>query len=182
MPTTITHAVIGAAWAKLFPKQTASWRIYLGSIICSVLADADVIAFSLGIPYGHVLGHRGLSHSIFFALILSFVVVFCLFSKLKLFSGTWWAFVCFFFIVGASHGILDALTNGGLGIAFFAPFDNTRYFFPWTPLPVSSIGLSVMAIRWKLRVLLYEIIHIWLPISMILMTVHIAGCAFKRKT
>ena len=182
MPSIITHAVIGVASATVLPKQSAPWRVYLAAIICATLPDADVITFSLGIPYAHFLGHRGFSHSIFFALILSFVVVFCLCSKLKLFSGTWWAFVCFFFIVGASHGILDALTNGGLGIAFLAPFDNTRYFFPWTPLPVSSIGLSVMAIRWKLRVLLYEIIHIWLPISMILMTVHIAGCTFKRKT
>jgi inner membrane protein len=29
----------------------------------------------------------------------------------------------------ASHGVLDALTNGGHGIAFFSPFLNERYFF-----------------------------------------------------
>jgi inner membrane protein len=37
-------------------------------------------------------------------------------------------------VATASHGILDAFTNGGLGVAFFAPFDKTRYFFPVTPM------------------------------------------------
>ena len=37
----------------------------------------------------------------------------------------------------ASHGVLDALTDGGSGVAFLAPFDDTRYFFPWRPIRVS---------------------------------------------
>jgi hypothetical protein len=26
------------------------------------------------------------------------------------------------------------MTNGGLGVAFFSPFDNGRYFLPWRPI------------------------------------------------
>jgi inner membrane protein len=44
--------------------------------------------------------------------------------------------------VKASHGILDAMTDGGLGVAFFSPFDDTRCFFPFRPIKVSPIGLS----------------------------------------
>nr|HRC76832.1 rhodanese-like domain-containing protein [Kouleothrix sp.] len=33
------------------------------------------------------------------------------------------------------HGVLDAMTDGGLGVAFFAPFSATRYFFPFRPIP-----------------------------------------------
>jgi inner membrane protein len=40
-----------------------------------------------------------------------------------------------------SHAVLDTLTNGGMGCALFWPFDRTRYFAPWNPVPVSSIGL-----------------------------------------
>src|SRR6267378_8050335 len=43
----------------------------------------------------------------------------------------------FFFLATASHGLLDAMTNGGLGVAFFAPFCDTRYFLPWQPIVVS---------------------------------------------
>lgn len=181
MPTIITHAIVGAASAKVFTKQTASWRIYLASIICSVLPDADVIAFSFGIPYGHFLGHRGFFHSIFFALILSLVVVLCLFRKAKLFSKTWWMFVFFFFIVGASHGVLDAITDGGLGIALLSPFETTRYFLPWRPLQVSPIGLNAFISSWGLRALICEMIYVWLPVSIILITVHAARYIFKKK-
>ena len=47
--------------------------------------------------------------------------------------------------VVASHALLDTLTDGGLGCALFWPFDLTRYFAPWTPLPVSPIGLGYLS-------------------------------------
>jgi membrane-bound metal-dependent hydrolase YbcI (DUF457 family) len=34
------------------------------------------------------------------------------------------------------------LTDGGLGIAVFAPFSSHRFFFPVQPIPVSPIGIS----------------------------------------
>jgi inner membrane protein len=40
------------------------------------------------------------------------------------------------------HDILDAMTNGGLGVAFFFPFSDTRYFLPWQPIEVSPLGLK----------------------------------------
>jgi inner membrane protein len=45
--------------------------------------------------------------------------------------------LCLF--VGLLHIMLDAMTNGGLGIALFSPFSNHRYFFPWRPIEVSAI-------------------------------------------
>jgi inner membrane protein len=62
-----------------------------------------------------------------------------------------------------SHGLLDAFTDGGLGIAFFAPFDSTRYFFPWRPIAVSPIGISEFFSLGGLRVLLIEGIWIGIP-------------------
>ena len=41
----------------------------------------------------------------------------------------------------ATHGLLDAMTTGGLGVALLAPFNDTRYFFPWRPIAVSPIGV-----------------------------------------
>ena len=40
------------------------------------------------------------------------------------------------FFASGVHGLLDAMTDGGLGVAFFSPFDNRRYFLPWTPIRV----------------------------------------------
>ena len=69
----------------------------------------------------------------------------------------------FFFLLSASHGILDAFTNGGLGIALLSPFESTRYFFPWTPIMVSPIGIKGFLSRWGLLVIKSEPLYIWLP-------------------
>jgi membrane-bound metal-dependent hydrolase YbcI (DUF457 family) len=103
-------------------------RFWILSALFSVLPDIDVLGFPLGIRYEDMLGHRGLSHLLFFAFVLSWIVAFLTFPRLP---ERWTRFLLFsyFFAVTASHGALDAMTDGGLGIAFFAPFDNTRYFF-----------------------------------------------------
>jgi inner membrane protein len=62
----------------------------------------------------------------------------------------------------ASHGIHDAFTNGGLGIAFFAPFSAARYFFPVTPIEVSPIVHGFFSER-GVRVLASEMVWVWTP-------------------
>ena len=55
-------------------------------------------------------------------------------------------------LVVASHGLLDALTDGGLGAALLWPFSDERFFAPWRPLPVAPIGArfwsGARASRW----------------------------------
>jgi inner membrane protein len=73
------------------------------------------------------------------------------------------------FLSTLSHGILDALTSGGLGVAFFAPFDNSRYFFPWRPIRVSPISVSGFFSSRGLQVLRSELQWIWLPAALVTM-------------
>src|SRR4030095_12115452 len=76
------------------------------------------------------------------------------------------ALFIWFTALTASHGILDALTNGGRGIAFFAPFSDYRYFFPCQPIQVSPIGVGFFSAR-GLRVLASEAGWIWVPSAII---------------
>ncbi len=69
----------------------------------------------------------------------------------------------YFFCCGASHSLLDAMTNGGLGVAFFAPIDNSRYFLPWRPIHVSSLNMDSFFGENGLRVLRSELYLIVLP-------------------
>jgi inner membrane protein len=75
----------------------------------------------------------------------------------------------YFFLATASHGLLDAMTDGGLGVAFFSPFSNTRCFLPWTPIRVSPIGVGRFFSERGLAVIQSELFWIWLP-SAILIT------------
>jgi len=140
------------------------WTFWPMAIACSVLPDLDVGLHAYGVKYGDPWGHRGMTHSLAFAAVLSLIVVMWVFrNHAKRFSRRWWALVTFFFLITASHGFLDAFTDGGLGIAFFAPFDNTRYFMPWTPLNVSPLGVDDVFTSYFAQVLLDELLWVWLP-------------------
>jgi inner membrane protein len=65
----------------------------------------------------------------------------------------------------ATHGLLDTLTDGGLGIALLWPFSNERFFAPWRPLPVAPIGLRILS-RHGLMLMLYEAV-LFLPVWVI---------------
>ena len=89
-----------------------------------------------------------------------------LISGLSCRTCRYWSLAVNFSLVTLSHGVLDAFTDGGLGIAFFAPFDASRYFFPWRPLAVSPIGISQFFSAWGLIVLLTEGIWIGIPVCL----------------
>jgi len=94
-------------------------------------------------------------------------VVSLAFRKYATFSRAWWSYVLYFFVVTASHGVLDAMTDGGRGIAFFAPFDTTRYFFPWRPVRVSPISIRAFFSTRGLQILGSELVFIWLPTTLL---------------
>ncbi len=168
MPTVITHAFIAGITGKAIVKKTVPLRFWLIAVICSIIPDADVIGFKLGIQYNDFFGHRGFFHSLFFAFVLSLLISLVFFRSQKIFSFGWWKYVATFFLIGASHDLLDAFTSGGLGIALLSPFDNTRFFFPWTPIKVSPISLNIFFSRWGFQVVAFEIKYIWLPLLFML--------------
>jgi inner membrane protein len=136
--------------------------IFLG-VACSVLPDLDVVSFRFGVPYGHLLGHRGLSHSIAFAVFLSTCLAWLLPLQVQPTQASRLMIFGFLLLSTLSHGILDAMTSGGLGVAFFAPIDNTRYFFAWRPIRVSPISVSGFFSERGVQVLQSELRWVWLP-------------------
>ncbi|HJQ26107.1 MAG TPA: metal-dependent hydrolase [Blastocatellia bacterium] len=160
MCSAFTHPAIPLALAVFLPKETVSPTLVVIGAACSIVPDLDAIGFRLGVSYGDMFGHRGFTHSIVFAAALSALLTFTLFRHLA--TGNWLVFV-FLFVATLSHPLLDMLTNGGLGIALFAPFSNQRYFFPSRPIEVSPIGVASFFSTWGIRVLLSELQWVWLP-------------------
>ncbi len=163
MPTVFSHALIAVAAGRTGMSRPQPARFWILAIGCSLLPDADVLGLWLGVPYAHPLGHRGLFHSPFFGILVGLFVTRYFFKATPIFSPDWWRYFVFFSLVTASHGLLDAFTDGGLGIALLAPFDNERYFFPWRPIQVSPIGVSSFFTEFGLTALKSEILWIWLP-------------------
>ncbi len=59
--------MVPLAFRAGFGKRVVSDRLLATAAVCSVLPDIDVLAFHFGIPYASEFGHRGFTHSIFFA-------------------------------------------------------------------------------------------------------------------
>lgn len=158
MPTIISHIAVPLALAFGLGKRKISEHLLCAGVVACVIPDADVIGFKFGIEYASQFGHRGFTHSISFGLVLGLLAM--LFHR-KLDCSRLSAFL-FVSLCASSHGLLDMLTDGGLGVALFWPYDNTRYFFPWTGIEVSAIGRGFFSMR-SLSVLASEFIWIWSP-------------------
>ena len=165
MASVFSHVLVAFALGQLQPWKAWPIRFWALSFLCSLLPDVEVLAFALGIPYEHLFGHRGLTHSLAFALVIGLVVVRVGFHSVSPGSWVWWSLMTHFSLVTASHGVLDAMTDGGLGVAFFAPFESRRYFLPWTPIKVSPIGISEFFTTYGADVLASELIWVGIPVG-----------------
>lgn len=179
MPSFISHAAVGLALGQ---TGRANWRkkrsFWLLCTICAMLPDIDTIGFNFGIHYSDLWGHRGLTHSFLSA----FVIAFCLgFIWCKQAGRDKCLLIFLLFLITASHGLFDAFTNGGLGVAFFSPFDPHRYFFPWRPISVSPIGFRQFFTPRGLHVLRNEAIWIILPAGIFILTIQLLKLLAKIK-
>ena len=176
MPSVFSHAIAAVAIGGVAVSGPSRMTLWGLGALCAVAPDLDVVAFLFGIPYRHVLGHRGLSHSLVFAVALASLVTPVVRRAVPASPGAprlWF----FFFLATASHGFLDAMTSGGLGVAFFAPFSETRYLLPWRPIVVSPISIYGFVGRRGLIVMWSELEWVWLPAGLLFL----AGLALWRR-
>jgi inner membrane protein len=174
----ISHAVAALGIGTVFARPGVPKRVWVIGAACSMMPDIDVVGFRFGIHYGDFWGHRGFTHSFLFAAILGIVAVVAGFGRDSPGLTRAWLWL-YFFLATASHGLLDAMTNGGLGVAFFSPFDDTRYFLPWHAIVVSPISLPKFFSGRGLAVLRSELIWIWIPAGMVAICVLLARHAFS---
>jgi inner membrane protein len=159
MPTIFTHGAIGFTAMRPAFGAAPDRRLLLASILLPILPDADAL-LTPWIPYAHPFGHRGFTHSLLFAALVGAGAA-ALAVRGK-WGHSYMRLATFFAAITASHGLFDAMTSGGLGVAFFAPFDNTRYFLPWRPIPVSPMSAAGLMTSRGLRVIRWEFALFWL--------------------
>ena len=163
MPSVFSHAAAAGAISIALAPENTPGRFWPIAIVTAALPDADSASFYFRLPYSSILGHRGFFHSPFLGLFVSLGFMLLFFRNLASFSPRWWCYFLILWLAWTSHGLLDALTDGGRGVAFFAPFSSTRFFFPWTPIPVAPIRIKAFFSSWGLSVFKSELLWIWLP-------------------
>jgi inner membrane protein len=176
MSSVFSHAAAAAALGTLLRPPGPPARYWIAGAVCAMVPDLDVIGLTLGVPWGHMLGHRGITHSLAFAAALAALVTWTAFRGEDGGAGIW----LFLFLATASHGVLDAMTDGGSGVAFFAPFSAARYFLPWRPLPVPPLAFRFFSARgW--HVFQAELLLIWLPSAVLALAATLAWRARRPR-
>lgn len=168
MPTIFTHAAVAVAGAYANPGKRVNRRLLFTFLFCALLPDVDGLGYLyFYIPFDHVLGHRGLTHSLPFAAAVSLALGFLLFYRCNHDSTAWWHYAGAFFLVFLSHIGLDALTRVDSGIAFLSPFDTTRYVSPWQPIVISPMNPGALLGPRGVRVLVSELLWVWIPTAVL---------------
>ena len=167
MPSPFSHAAASVALGKAYTIEKMPWHFWALTITCAVLADVDILGSHLGIGFWGMFGHRGITHSIVFAALLGLAAteLFCRTAEVGIRKRS---LFCYFFLVAASHGILDALVDGVQGVAFLAPFNAMRYFLPWRPIHSSPIGMGFFGSQ-GVTVILNELCWVWAPSAAIIL-------------
>ena len=153
-------------------RRVISWPLAVAGMVFSVLPDLDSIGFRFGISYASPWGHRGFSHSLVVALCCAAIAM----PFSKGFKASPWVVFSFLAAAMASHGILDAMTNAGRGVAFFWPVSDERIFFGFRPIEASPISVQRFLSGRGLQVLESEFLWVWLPA----VAVAVAGIWVRR--
>jgi inner membrane protein len=161
MASVFGHAALAGAMGTALPKVLRRKGVIVLGILCSMMPDLDIISFKLGIPYYAFWGHRGMTHSIVFGAAFGLLMMFLFHFRAKIKDKLILAF--YYMICTISHGVLDGMTTGGMGIAYFSPFNDERYFLPFRMIKVSPIGISKFFNEWGLTVLKSEFVWIGIP-------------------
>jgi inner membrane protein len=135
----IGHIAVGMIAGRAYTSGRSDarpWKAMVALSVASVLPDLDVLAFSFGIPYHAPYGHRGAFHSLSISVLLG-VLVWLLTLRSTLPALRTGVYVA---LMAASHSLIDAFTDGGLGVALLWPFTNVRYLARWRPIPAAPMG------------------------------------------
>ena len=164
MASLFTHAFIGIALAAVAAPRVGFRKSMALGVVCAVVPDADMLGYYVGVPYRSLLGHRGLTHSFTIALAWTLLLAWLLRrDPLSLGEKSWRG--VYFFLCTVSHGILDGFTTGNHGVAFFAPFDNSRHVLPGNVIPISPLGVQNFFTPYGWEVIQAEFLIVWLPLG-----------------
>lgn len=133
-------AAVGALQSRL-TRVRPSWAI-LGACALAVAPDLDLVTDHLGAPEGHFLAHRGMTHSLLFAVALALIVGLALRRRYPAARAGLFAFLAL-----ASHGLLDTLSRVGDGPRLLWPWLDRGLQSPWQPVPGVPTALDYFSIH-----------------------------------
>ncbi len=150
----LTHGALGAMVAGLIPGGKDDPRLPACGALAGTLPDIDIIPTLFLGPLSQLDLHRGLTHTILFAIVISPLIGFMIhrFLNKKKVDDRFMTWTLILFLGILSHILLDCFTSYGTRI--FLPFSNYRVAWgtlavvdPFFSIPVAVAALSLFLTR-----------------------------------
>src|SRR3954470_7476331 len=109
MSTVISHSLVGAGIASFFRFENKK-KVFITSLILGALPDSDTIIMSI-VGRGTIFDHRGVFHSVFFAIAVGTLVAFFFRQKKWISKGEFLKLALLFSAVTFSHPFADGFST-----------------------------------------------------------------------
>ena len=123
----LTQLALGAAVGEAVAGKKAGNKAILWGAIAGTIPDLDVIAGNFMSTVDAMAFHRGLTHSILFALVVSPILGLALHKFYHQLDISWRRWSLLFFLGFFTHTLLDCFTTWGTQLLW--PFSNVRIAF-----------------------------------------------------
>ena len=123
----LTHIALGACMGEAFAGKKIGKKAMLWGILAQSIPDIDFIASFWLNTSDNLLAHRGITHSILFAIIITPIIAWFAFRLHRSHHISFLKWILFIGSVILIHLFLDAFNNYGVG--WFEPFSHLRISF-----------------------------------------------------
>ncbi|MEM8487671.1 MAG: metal-dependent hydrolase [Bacteroidota bacterium] len=146
----LTQIALGAAVGEAVLGKEEGNKAMLWGAIAGTIPDLDILIYPFVTEVQQLAIHRGLSHSILFA-VLAPIPMGMLLSKIYKQSSHWTRWGLLLFWSFFTHALLDSFTNYG-----------TQLFYPFSDYPVSFDTIFIIDLLYTLPLVIGLIAALWL--------------------
>jgi len=169
----LTHIALGALVGEAVIGKKLGKKVLVIGAVAQSIPDIDFLAAFWLSPSENLLAHRGITHSIIFALLIAPLLAFLATKWSKTKSVSWRSWVIFIVLQLSIHLIIDSFNAYGIG--WFEPFSHLRFSYnllfvadPFFSLPfgVAAVALLILKIdspariRWIRIGLMYGVLYL----------------------
>lgn len=178
---TITHLSLGACIGETMLGRKAGKRAMLWGALAQSVPDIDFVAGFWSDPATYLLAHRGFTHSILFAFLITPILsipAWVLHRRKQGIRYKQW--LLFFLVQILVHDLLDSFNAYGTGL--FEPFSHARISFDvlFVADPLFSIWLGIAMVALFIFKPTYKNRKYWLRMGMILPALYFCYALFNK--
>ncbi len=177
---TLTHIAVGACIGEaLLGKKMGKRALLLGAIAQSV-PDIDFLAASWMSTSGNLLAHRGITHAVFFAIIITPVLAMLAERLHRPHNIPIRKWILFFGLQLLVHLFIDAFNNYGIG--WFEPFSHYRFSFNaiYVADPFFSIGPGIAFVVLLFRKSRHPKRIFWWRFGLLMSSLYLGYCVINK--